>query len=87
LTGGVYVGKANSDDLFIERQYRHDLRFGIQHNYDILGRADPGTALDVLEESFIRQLGGPRSTGGILQNMRHQMSDIRYRAAGGAVPY
>ena len=76
-----------SDALFMERQYRHDRRLGVQHRYNILGHAAPGTTLDVLEESFIRQLGGPRSTNDILENMRHQMSDARYRAAAGTIPY
>ncbi len=40
-----------------------------------------------LEEDHIRRLGGPRTRrnpGAALANRRHQMSDKRYRAAGGA---
>ena len=44
--------------------------------------------LDVAEESWIRQLGGPTNNSnpdGLLSNKRYQMNDVRYRAAGGTV--
>ena len=46
-----------------------------------------GRNLDVAEEDYIRAGGGPRSTGGSLENRRHQMSERRYRRAGGTIPY
>lgn len=51
-----------------------------------MGRAKPGQALDVLEEDVIRLEGGLQKEGGPLANKRHQMSEKRYRAAGGKVP-
>jgi len=42
--------------------------------------------LDRMEEYYIRQGGGPTNLGnpnGGLANLRHQMSDSRYWAAGG----
>jgi hypothetical protein len=54
--------------------------------YTILGRAKPGRDLHRLEEFFIRSYGGPTTTsnpGGALANHRHQMSELRYQAAGG----
>jgi hypothetical protein len=53
---------------------------------EVLGRQNPGTQLDRLEEYFIRELGGPttmRNPFGRLQNRRRQMRDERYFAAGG----
>jgi hypothetical protein len=46
--------------------------------------AAPGTDLDVLEERYIRQFGGPRNASNpdaVLENLRHQMRDARYQAA------
>lgn len=71
------------------RQREHDNALGVEHVYDRIGRADPGLELDVLEESFIRQYGGLSGRGGDLANLRHQMNNDRYIAAGGsiALPY
>jgi hypothetical protein len=82
-----YVGQSKSLDRFIARQAEHaranpDADF----EYEVLGRAEPGSELDRLEEYWIRELGGPTSRGnpgGILANMRHQMSELRYQSAGG----
>jgi hypothetical protein len=55
-------------------------------SFEIIARAKPGTALDRTEEYFIRQEGGPTNfsnVGGRLANLRHQMSEVRYRNAGG----
>jgi hypothetical protein len=57
----------------------------VRYEFVELGRAAPGTELDVLEETMIRRLGGPRSDpGGLLENIRHQMNPERYYLAGGA---
>lgn len=90
LGGKPYVGQAKSATRYGERQVEHarDHPFA-DFEYDILGRAEPGTALDRLEEFFIRQHGGPttkRNPGGSLANKRHQMSDSRYQQAGGDLP-
>jgi hypothetical protein len=55
---------------------------------EILGRAQRSRNLNVFEEK-IRELGGIQKREGILQNKRHQMSEPRYRDAGGGmdVPY
>jgi hypothetical protein len=82
-----YVGQAKSDARFLKRQSDHarnnpDADF----DFEILGRAEPGTQLDRLEEYWIRRLGGPSTPsnpGGGLANARHQMSEERYRVAGG----
>jgi hypothetical protein len=58
----------------------------VQHDYDIVGRAEPGTDLNVLEETKIREHGGIEKEGGPLVNKRHQMTEERYRKAGGTVP-
>lgn len=88
-TGGEYVGQTISPGRFVARQAEHNRALGVQHEFEILGRAEPGAALDVLEETHIRQRGGIQKRGGPLENGKHQMSEERYRAAGGTedLPY
>ncbi|WP_330986333.1 MULTISPECIES: hypothetical protein [Enterobacterales] len=91
-TGEIYVGQAKSDARFAARQGEHDSALGVRHDYQELGRAKPGTDLDVLEETKIREMGGIKETsrgtpkGGTLANKRHQMSDARYKSNGGTTP-
>ncbi|MDO3645237.1 DUF6443 domain-containing protein [Mucilaginibacter sp. L3T2-6] len=84
-TGEKYVGQAKSDERYLKRQGEHDKKLEVKHKYKILGRAKPGEKLNVLEETHIREGGGPKSQGGSLQNARYQMSDANYKAAGGSV--
>jgi RHS repeat-associated protein len=84
-TGDSYIGQTKSPARFVARQAEHNRELGIQHDYTILGRAQPGTELDVLEESMIRAYGGLRREGGLLLNKKHVMSESRYRAASGKV--
>jgi hypothetical protein len=44
---------------FVKRQYAHDHKLGVDHNYEVLERAKPGTPLRAAEETRIRQAGGP----------------------------
>jgi hypothetical protein len=85
--GKPYVGQAKSDARYIARQAEHArANPNADFEFEILGRANPGTELDRLEEFYIRQGGGPTNLGnpdGLLANLRHQMSDSRYAAAGG----
>lgn len=88
-TGETYVGQAASPEHFTERQKAHNGKLGVQHDYQVLERAKPGQQLDVAEESHIRLRGGlkgRREDGGGVVNKRHQMSDPRYRGAGGSAP-
>jgi hypothetical protein len=72
----------------LQRQVRHGRAHpNADFEFSELGRAKPGQALDVLEEDFIRKGGGPTNKSnpnGGLSNLRHQMSEERYRAAGGS---
>lgn len=82
-----YVGSAKSQSRFEARQQEH-ARANPNADYEFreLGRAEPGKALAVLEEDYIRELGGPSNKSnpdGGLSNRRHQMSEKRYREAGG----
>ncbi|WP_377512721.1 RHS repeat-associated core domain-containing protein [Octadecabacter sp. R77987] len=88
-TGQCYVGQCISEQRYVVRQGEHNRALGVQHDYDILGSAEPGVALDVLEETFIRRLGGLEARGGLLGNMRHQMNPNRYVGNGGLenLPY
>ena len=87
LGGKPYIGQAESEARYGARQSEHaranpDADF----EFEIIGRANPGTELDRMEEFFIRQGGGPTNVGnpnGGLANRRHQMSDPRYWGAGG----
>jgi RHS repeat-associated protein len=87
-TGEKYIGQAKSEDRFAERQKEENRDLGKEHDFEEIGRAQPGTALSKLEEDKIRQEGGVSDVdqGGTLANKRHQMSDDNYKAAGGTVP-
>jgi RHS repeat-associated protein len=86
LTGERYVGQSKSSERFVERQGEHNLNLGVQHEYEVLGRAPPGKQLDVLEEQMIRREGGIQREGGTLVNKRHQMSEKNFQAHGGTPP-
>ena len=80
-TGQKYVGQT-TELRFDSRQYEHSHKYPeSDFYYDVLGKAKKGSKLDVLEEDWIRTLGGP----GILDNRRYQMRDFRYRINGGSV--
>lgn len=89
VTGEQYVGQAMNTQRYDERQDEHRrANRNAKYEFHILGRAPAGVQLDVLEESWIRAGGGPktvRNPNGTLINKRFQMSDIRYLAAGGDV--
>lgn len=91
VTAGLkpYVGQSMSWERYLARQAEHASDYPNSFfTFKQLGRASPGTALDVAEESFIRQLGGPTNKsnpGGLLSNKRYQMNDVRYRAANGTI--
>jgi hypothetical protein len=80
-SGETYVGRSGSDRAFRKRQLAHDSKHSVRHKYEIIDRAENGTALRVAEESAIRQRGGP----GKLANKRYEMNDEAYRAAGGTI--
>ena len=84
-----YVGQSMSWDRYLVRQVEHGNDFPESvFIFKELGRADAGTPLHVLEETWIRQLGGPTNKshpGGLLSNKRYQMNDVRYRAANGTI--
>ncbi len=89
--GGLkpYVGQSESLQRYLARQAEHARAFpDADFDFRVLQRADPGTALDVAEESWIRQLGGhtnKSNPNGFLSNKRYQMIDVRYRANGGII--
>ncbi|MGN6398285.1 MAG: hypothetical protein ACTHMI_22120 [Mucilaginibacter sp.] len=70
-TGEKYVGQAKSDERFLKRQIEHDKKLGVKHEYKILGRAKPGEKLNVLEETHIREGGGPK------REVLYKTQDIR----------
>jgi hypothetical protein len=85
--GKPYVGQSKSETRFDARQGEHQRdNPGALFEYEELGRAEPGVALDRLEEAWILRLGGPstrRNPDGGLANLRHQMNPTRYEEAGG----
>ncbi len=84
-----YVGQACSDCRYTVRQTEHArANPDAEYEFEIIGRAEPGEALDRLEEDMIRLYGGPttaRNPQGALSNRRYQMNEKRYREAGGTV--
>ena len=89
--GGIkpYVGQSESWARYLERQAEHARAFpDADFEFRVLQRVDRGLSLDVAEESWIRQLGGPTNKlnpNGLLSNRRYQMNDMRYRAGGGTM--
>lgn len=79
ITGEQYVGQSINMARYIARQSEHNLRLGVRHIYEILGRAAPGKELRYLEESHIRAAGGLQKEGGPLANKIHAMSDANYQ--------
>jgi hypothetical protein len=83
-----YVGQAKNAERFEARQAEHAAEHpGSTFEFTELDHAKPGLDLDVAEENWIRAGGGPGGHGrpGDLSNARFQMSDARYKAAGGNV--
>ncbi|MFE3553261.1 ricin-type beta-trefoil lectin domain protein [Streptomyces sp. NPDC059193] len=87
ITGEEYVGQAKSWDRYLKRQREHAKDYpNKSFTFEVLGRANPGQDLDVLEESWMRAGGGKKAVpGSVLENSRVQMNDTRYKAAGGTV--
>jgi len=73
-----YVGQAKSFARYLARQGEHDRALGVKHEYEILGRAEPGNDLRYLEETQIRANGGLQKEGGTLANKIHAMSSKKY---------
>jgi len=80
-----YVGQSKSPSRFDARQQEHNRGRGVQHEFEVLDRGTPGQDLDVREEDAIRRHGGLQKEGGRLASKRHQMSEKRYRDAGGKI--
>ncbi|PWU12229.1 MAG: hypothetical protein C5B50_21890 [Verrucomicrobia bacterium] len=88
--GGEYVGQVGNAARYAQRQLEHAaLNPTESFVFQELERvaAGSGRSLDVAEEDWIRAGGGPQSTGGRLENDRHQMNDEAYRRAGGTINY
>lgn len=85
-TGKKYVGQAKSSIRYFARRREHNRAFRATHRFTLLGQTKSGQCLDRLEEDHIRLQGSIKSRGGSLVNKRHQMSEPRYRAAGGKIP-
>lgn len=87
MGGKPYIGQSKSAARYDARQLEHARENPFNaFDYEILGRSNPGSQLERLEEFFIRQGGGPttrRNPAGGLANRRHQMREERYQAAGG----
>ena len=79
-----YYGQAKSDKHYDIRQKAHNKKYNVKHKYEIVERAEPGKALDVAEETHIRNGGGPKRKGGKLANGRYQMREKNYKKYGGS---
>ena len=88
--GSEYVGQAANAARYAERQLEHAAAHPTESFiFQELERVPTGSqrSLSLAEEDWILAGGGPQSTGGRLQNARHQMNDADYRRAGGKIPY
>ncbi|MFD8022588.1 ricin-type beta-trefoil lectin domain protein [Streptomyces lavendulae] len=86
-TGEEYIGQAINWDRYLARQREHAKDHpNASFTFEVVDRGVAGTDLDVLEESWMRAGGGKRTVpGSVLTNKRVQMSEKRYKAAGGTV--
>jgi len=88
--GGEYIGQAESAARYAERQLEHAARNPTESfTFQELERvpANSGRSLNVAEEDWIRAGGGAKSTGGRLENARHQLNELDYRTGGGTINY
>jgi hypothetical protein len=86
-----YIGQSQSMANFAQRVDVHAANFpNADFEYEIVQQGiAPGTPLDVAEETWIRNMGGPTNLSnpnGMLSNARYQMNDAAYQAAGGTAP-
>ncbi|OEK07278.1 hypothetical protein A8C32_17725 [Flavivirga aquatica] len=89
-TGKYYIGQTKSKARYDKRIEEHyDNNPDADFEFDVIGTAEPGTKLDVLEEDFIRQAGIPttkktKANGtATIENKRYQMNDKKYKENGG----
>jgi RHS repeat-associated protein len=86
ITGRNYIGQAKNEFDYLARQRTHDRALNVRHDYEILQRVpNDKLSLDLAEETQIRLNGGPKRWGGVLENLKYQMNDQRYRILGGTV--
>lgn len=76
-TGYNYAGKVKSASRFAKRKREHNRKLDVECEYEIVDRAVPGIALDVAQETAIRQHGGIQIFGGAYENRRHEMNPTR----------
>ena len=81
-TWSLYVGQAKSDARFQGRQYEHVYKNGQDYDYEILGHAEPGKDLDILEQKFINEYGGAQSMGGTLDNKYNKIDPSMWDELG-----
>ncbi|PPK93083.1 RHS repeat-associated protein [Nonlabens xylanidelens] len=91
-TNKYYIGQAKNIERYKKRMKEHAKKNpDAEFEFDVIGTAKEGTALDVLEESYIRKAGVPTTKKtaangtGTLENARYEMNDKKYKEAGGTV--
>lgn len=75
-TGREYIGRANNERLYRQRQQAHDRNRGTRHDYEVVERAEPGQALREAEQRNIDAGGGPTNQSnpnGGLENRRNEI--------------
>ena len=81
-TGREYIGRANNERLYRQRQRSHDRNQRTQHDYEEVERAEPGRALREAEQRNIDAGGGPTNRSnpnGGLENRRNEIAPGRRR--------
>ncbi|MFC5774107.1 RHS repeat-associated core domain-containing protein, partial [Ectobacillus antri] len=82
-TGGKYVGQAKSFSRYMARQKEHHKKNpGNTYTFRVIGRANPGRPLNVLEQNMINRYGYPKRYKGVLENKRHQISEKNWKKYG-----
>ncbi len=74
MDGKPYIRHAKNEARYVARQAEHARAHpDADFEFEIIGRAKPGTQLDRMEEFYIREGGGPTNLSnpnGGLANMR-----------------
>ncbi|MFC5529514.1 hypothetical protein [Cohnella yongneupensis] len=78
-TGKEYIGQSKSMERYEKRQAEHSrANKDAEYHFEIVGRAEPGKKLDVLEQKKINEHGGVKN----LENKRNQISEKKWEQYG-----
>jgi hypothetical protein len=82
-TGDEYIGQSKSMVRYEKRQAEHRRADkNARYEFELVGRANPGKELNILEQKKINEHGGLKKKGGTLENKRNQISEKKWKQHG-----